>query len=94
MGSVENMDTKSNMPNIIKLYRRKEDENADLLKSLADMASNGELKGFIFAGFNADRDIVTVALDVNAIDMQTLISYLQVRSVKYMIFGENDNIDM
>ena len=88
------MDTKSNMPNIIKLYRRKEDENADLLKSLADMASNGELKGFIFAGFNTDRDIVTAALDVNAIDMQTLISYLQMRSVKYMIFGENDNIDM
>lgn len=85
------MDNRFKSPKVIQLHRKKEEENAELLKKLSEMAQNGELNGFIFAGFDKDRNIVTAALDVNAIDMQTLISYLQMRNVKNMIFGTDDD---
>ena len=84
------MDNRYLPPKVIQLHRQKEEENAVLLQQLTDMAKNGELKGFVLAGYNEDGDIVTTALDVNALEMQTLVSYLQLRCVRNSIFGTTE----
>ena len=85
------MDNRYTPPKVIQLHRKKEEENAEFLQKLADMAKAGELKGFIIAGYNAEGSIVTAALDVNAMDTQTLISYLQMKNVRNMIFGTDED---
>ena len=84
------MSTKHDSPKIIQLHRRKEDQNADLLEKLATMARDSKLKGFVFAGYNDEGSIITACIDVTSVEMQTLISYLQIRNIREIILGEEE----
>jgi hypothetical protein len=63
-----------NASNVVRL---RETEVTSVLKTLLEMAENGQFDSLVVAGYNKDGSIITARANTNIVEQQSLVGYLQ-----------------